>query len=239
MNRWSTSSTAAFRFLRMASSTRPQQATISSLPPMSNIMPLRLKIRSCSTSSHRLERTTSEIHRKCKGKVHMKLAIPTLIASATLVCFCSHADAETSLRSPWDRKHVQITGASYDCPSPVHLSPDLTTDGFYSDSKSSVIDPEKWKAYTESSGTYKELGNRVVAAADAFQSTGSRAAAQCVLDLLNTAASDGVFTGKMSSRQAYYVQGWVIGALAIAFLKVRGSGLVHSEEMELLTRWMK
>ena len=169
----------------------------------------------------------------------MKLAIPTLIASATLVCFCSHADAETSLRSPWDRKHVQITGASYDCPSPVHLSPDLTTDGFYSDSKSSVIDPEKWKAYTESSGTYKELGNRVVAAADAFQSTGSRAAAQCVLDLLNTAASDGVFTGKMSSRQAYYVQGWVIGALAIAFLKVRGSGLVHSEEMELLTRWMK
>src|SRR5580698_3293061 len=68
--------------------------------------------------------------------------------------------AENELRSPWDSHPVQFTDATYNCPPIVHLSPDLTTDGFYSDSKSSVIDPEKWKAYTESSGPYKDLGNR-------------------------------------------------------------------------------
>jgi poly(beta-D-mannuronate) lyase len=143
------------------------------------------------------------------------------------------------LQSPWDLNKVQITSTPYDCPSPIHLSADLTTDGFYSDSKSSIIDPVKWKAYSESSGPYKKLGDEGVAAADAYRATGSRVAAQCVLNLLDTAAADGVFTGKMSSRQAYYVQGWVIGALAIAFLKVRDSGLVRADEAPTLTKWMK
>jgi len=143
------------------------------------------------------------------------------------------------LRSPWDLKQVQITSAPYDCPQAAHLSRDLTTDGFYSDSKSSIIDPAKWKAYQESSGPYKALGDRVVAAADAFRTTGSRDAAQCALSMLDMAADDGAFTGKMSSRQAYYVQGWVIGAAAIAFLKVHDSGLVGPGEAEKVGKWMR
>jgi poly(beta-D-mannuronate) lyase len=146
--------------------------------------------------------------------------------------------AEQKLRSPWEMSKTQITASSYNCPAPIHLSADLTTDGFYSDSKSSIIDPAKWKAYAESSGPYKNLGDQAVAAADAYRTTGSRDAAQCVLSLLNTAAADGVFTGKMSSRQAYYVQGWVIEALAIAYLKVRDSGLARPEEVTSLTNWM-
>ncbi len=147
--------------------------------------------------------------------------------------------AEAPLRSPWDSHRVTLTNAPYACPAPVHLSRDLTTIGFYSDSKSSIIDPEKWKAYQESSGPYKKLGQDAVTAADAYQSTGSRTAAECVLHLLDTAAADGVFTGKMSSDQAYFVQGWVIGALAIAYLKVRDSGLVHADETAALIPWMK
>jgi poly(beta-D-mannuronate) lyase len=147
--------------------------------------------------------------------------------------------ARPALHSPWDKDKIKLTNTPFDCPPTAHLSPDLTTDGFYSDKNSSIIDPEKWKAYTESSGPYKNLGNQAVAAADAFRANGSRAAAQCVLKLLNRAAADGVFTGKMSSRQAYYVQGWVIGALAIAFLKVRDSGLENAGEAAALTKWMK
>jgi poly(beta-D-mannuronate) lyase len=134
---------------------------------------------------------------------------------------------------------VKLTEAPYQCPEFVHLSRDLTTDGFYSDSKSSVIDPAKWKAYSESSGPYKNLGNEAVAAADAYRTTGSRPAAECVLKLLGMAAADGVFTGKMSSRQAYYVQGWVIGALAITYLKVRDSGIITPAQTAALTTWMK
>lgn len=151
-------------------------------------------------------------------------------------CACGFA---AHYRSPWDGHNVPLTDAPYTCPAVVHLSRDLTTDGFYSDGKSSVIDPAKWKAYAASSGPYKELGAHVVAAADAYRQTGSRAAAECALNLMVTAAGDGVFTGKMSSRQAYYVQGWVLGAVAISYLKVRDSGLVTREDRKLLFPWFK
>lgn len=151
---------------------------------------------------------------------------------------CGIASA-AHLRSPWDLHSVAMTEDAYQCPAVVHLPPDLKTDGFYSDGKSSLIDPVKWKAYAASSGPYKELGQRTVDAADAYRTTGSRAAAQCALTLMTSAASDGVFTGKMSSRQAYYVQGWVTGAMAIAYLKVRDSGLVTRDAKRLLFPWFE
>jgi poly(beta-D-mannuronate) lyase len=169
----------------------------------------------------------------------MKHSTLAVIAALVALVPASQLKAKTALRSPWDLSNVKLTDAHYVCPEPVHVSPDLTTDGFYSDSKSSVIDPVKWKAYTESSGPYKKLGDEAVAAADAYRTTGSRPAAACVLKLLNAAAADGVFTGKMSSRQAYYVQGWVIGAVAIAYLKVRNSGVVQPNQSASLTSWMK
>lgn len=147
--------------------------------------------------------------------------------------------AEQKMQSPWDSHKVKLTSAPYTCPAIVHLPADLTTSGFYSDSKGSVIDPVKWKAYSESSGPMKDLGNRVVAAADAYQQTGSRAAAECVISHLDTAAKDGTLTGKMSSGQAYYVQGWVLGGVAIGYLKVRDSGLVSAQEEKDIFPWMK
>ena len=149
----------------------------------------------------------------------------------------SAAIAHAALQSPWDGRPVPPTDAPYACPAIVHLSRDLATEGFYSDSKSSIIDPAKWKAYSESSGPYKKLGQEIVTEADAWRSTGSRPAAQCALQHMMAAARDGVFTGKMSSRQAYYVQGWVIGAVAIAYLKIRDSGFVTPEEQKTLFPW--
>ena len=159
-----------------------------------------------------------------------------LIAGALLVAPLAYAD--TPLRSPWDGRDVTLTGAPYSCPAIAHLSADLTTDRFYSDSKSSIIDPEKWKAYVASSGPYKQLGEQIVAAADGYRTTGSRQAVECALTHMDAAAKDGVFTGKMSSNQAYYVQGWVIGAIAIAYLKVRDSGLVQPEQERDILPWI-
>ena len=148
------------------------------------------------------------------------------------------AYGEKPLRSPWDGREVKTTETPYACPAIVHLSADLTTDRFYSDSKSSIIDPEKWKAYVASSGPYKQLGQRIVDAADAYRTTGSQEAGECAFRHMDAAAEDGVFTGKMSSNQAYYVQGWVIGAIAIAYLKVRDSGLIHSEQERHILPWI-
>jgi len=156
------------------------------------------------------------------------------LLAAALLPLAAHA---APLRSPWDGKPVKLTDASYACPAVVHLSPDLTTNRFYSDAKSSVIDPEKWKAYVATSGPYKELGQRIVDAADAYRTTGSREAADCAIRHMEAAAKDGVLTGKMSSNQAYYVQGWVIGAIAIAYLKVRDSGLISAEQSKRILPW--
>jgi len=159
-------------------------------------------------------------------------ALPTLL----LVPLAAHA--ARPLQSPWDTKPVALTNAPYACPAIRHLSPDLTTNGFYSDKHSSIIDPAKWKAYAESAGPYKQLGQQVVDAADAYRTTGSRAAAECAIRHMDAGAKDGVFTGKMSSNQAYYVQGWVIGAVAIAYLKVRDSGLIRPQQAQEILPWI-
>lgn len=158
---------------------------------------------------------------------------------STLLLVPLAAYAAKPLQSPWDGKPVTLTSAPYACPAIRHLSPDLTTSGFYSDSHSSIIDPAKWKAYAESSGPYKQLGQQVVDAADAYRTTGSRAAAECAIEHMEAAAKDGVFTGKMSSGQAYYVQGWVIGAVAIAYLKVRDSGLIRPSQAHEILPWIE
>jgi poly(beta-D-mannuronate) lyase len=159
------------------------------------------------------------------------------IAAITIALAAASASA-SPLRSPWDDRPIVPTDEPYPCPPIAHLSRDLTTDGFYSDSKASVIDPAKWKAYSESSGPYKNLGQVIVDAADAWRSTGSRAAATCALSHMEAAAREGVLTGKMSSRQAYYVQGWVIGAIAIGWLKVRDSGLEAPALRDLVIPWI-
>lgn len=169
----------------------------------------------------------------------MKRSHLIFAALAALLSLAQTCAAQVPLRSPWDGSPVKLTDAPYKCPAPVHLSPNLITSGFYSDAHASIIDPAKWAAYQKSSGPVKHLGNVTVEAADAYQSTGSRQAAECVLRLEKTAALDKALTGKMSSNQAYFVQGWVVGAMAIAVLKVRPSGLVDEADTKLITDWMK
>jgi poly(beta-D-mannuronate) lyase len=173
--------------------------------------------------------TRDRIH--SKGKI-----VFALVGFSFLGMLPAHAAGK--LQSPWDGHPVKLTDAPYACPAIVHLSPDLTTNGFYSDSKASVIDPEKWKAYTASAGPYKELGNRIVDAADSYRTTGSRAALGCAVAHMEAAAKDGVFTGKMSSGQSYYVQGWTIGAIAIAYLKVRDSGSISAAQQATILHWI-
>ena len=161
-------------------------------------------------------------------------------ASALVPVFlaCSIGSAQAALQSPWDSHPVTPTDSPYTCPAIVSLSPDLTTNGFYSDGKGSIVDPAKMAEYARTSGPYKKLGQEIVDAADAWRSTGSREAAACAMQHMEAAARDGVFTGRMSSRQAYYVQGWVIGAIAISWLKIHGSGVETPDARKLVLPWI-
>lgn len=145
------------------------------------------------------------------------------------------------LRSPWDGSAIKPTKLPYSCPAVSHLPVDFVTNGFYADNDPthSIIDPVKAKAYAESAGPVKQDGNEAVAAADAYRTTGSIAAARCVIEHLEANARNRSLTGKMSSNQAYYVQGWVLGGEAIAYLKVRDSGVISRNQAAVILPWMK
>jgi len=145
------------------------------------------------------------------------------------------------LRSPWDGHPVHPTNAPYTCPATAHLPVDFVTDGFYAlnDPTHSIIDPARLKAYNETSGPVKHEGNVVVAAADDFRTTGSAEAARCVIQHLEADARQNALTGKMSSSQAYFVQGWVAGALAIAYLKVDGNTRATAAQRNLILPWLQ
>ncbi len=144
------------------------------------------------------------------------------------------------LLSPWDKKPVVQKDFPYPCPSLPHISPDLVTDGFYrlDDPTHSIIDPVRQEAYRKSADPVKAVGMAIVKAADDFRTTGSREAAQCAMSRILAMAHDKSLSGKMSSSQAYYVQGWVAGAIAIAYLKVRGNAAVPANQAREIADWL-
>jgi poly(beta-D-mannuronate) lyase len=151
------------------------------------------------------------------------------------------AAAAQPLRSPWDGEPVAITKAAYSCPAIAHIASDLVTDGFYrlDDPTHSIIDPVRQEAYRKSSDGVKAVGMAIVKAADDYRTAGSRGAAQCAMAQIVTLAQEHSLAGKMSSNQAYYVQGWVVGAVAIAYLKIRETGIATPKETETIAKWMQ
>jgi poly(beta-D-mannuronate) lyase len=172
-------------------------------------------------------------HTKCRYAFSL-----ALLAAALPVLAAAQAKA---LRSPWDGKPVTMTDAAYTCPAVAHIAPDLVTDGFYrlDDPTHSIIDPVRQEAYRKSSDGVKGVGMAVVKAADDYRTTGSRKAAQCAMGQILALAKDHSLAGKMSSSQAYYVQGWVVGAIAIAYLKIRETGMATPQQTEVIADWMQ
>jgi poly(beta-D-mannuronate) lyase len=115
------------------------------------------------------------------------------------------------------------------------------TDGFYrlDDPTHSIVDPVRQEAYRKSSDGVKAVGMAIVKAADDYRTTGSRDAGRCAMAQILTLAQEHSLAGKMSSNQAYYVQGWVVGAVAIAYLKIRETGIATPQETKTIADWMQ
>jgi len=147
--------------------------------------------------------------------------------------------ADAPLRSPWDGHAVALTGTAYQCPAVPQLPHDFATNSYYVDAHHSIPDPELKRKYEASVEPVEDFTRAIVKAADAYRTTGSRAAAQCAAALLEAAAKQKVLAGKMDGHQAVYVQGWNLGAWAVAFLKIRGSTLVADEQAKEIAKWLK
>jgi poly(beta-D-mannuronate) lyase len=165
-------------------------------------------------------------------------ALSLLCAVGTSVLVAAPAKP---LRSPWNGKPIHATDVAYPCPAIPHIAPDLITDGFYrlDDPTHSIVDPVRMEAYRKSSEGVKAVGMATVQAADDYRSSGSRQAAQCAMSRIITMAQDKSLSGKMSSTQADYVQGWVVGAVAIAYLKVRETGNATPGQIESIAKWLR
>jgi poly(beta-D-mannuronate) lyase len=155
------------------------------------------------------------------------------------ICIALPAAATEPLRSPWDLHPVAVTDHPYTCPGPSHVSPNLASGGYYTDPHHSIVDPEEHEQYSQTVEPYQEVVKKIINAADAYQTTGSRAAAECAALLIDTAAKDRFLAGRMDGNQSFFVQKWLVGAIAIAYLKTRPSGVVSAAQSTGIIHWLK
>jgi poly(beta-D-mannuronate) lyase len=163
-----------------------------------------------------------------------RVGIALLLVTAT----CALA-GDTALRSPWDRTSITVNESAFSCPAATPLPRDFATNSYLTDRQHSVPDPLLLEEHKESVSPIQDFSRAVVKAADAFQTKGSRAAAECVASLLENAAGQEALAGNMDGHQAVYEQGSNLGAWAVAFLKVRGSGVVSDEQSRKITAWLE
>jgi poly(beta-D-mannuronate) lyase len=166
---------------------------------------------------------------------HFRIA--ALLVQVALAA-CASAQG-TPLRSPWDSQVVTLTDTPWSCPVVPRLPHDFATNSYYVDSHHSIIDPVLKKRYEDSVAPIEGFSRDVVTAADAYRTKGSRSAAECATALLAGAAAQKALTGSMSGHQASYVQGWNLGSWAVAWLKVRPSGVASPEQATAIPAWLK
>jgi poly(beta-D-mannuronate) lyase len=141
------------------------------------------------------------------------------------------------LVSPWQAIQVNLTQSPYDCAAGPRIAPDITVTRNLA--KANLSPEVKQAVYPESDAALHDLTRRTVAAADEFRHTGSQAAARCVVTLLTPAAADHAMAGYMASSDATQEQNIALRALAIAYLKVRDTGVASPDEQALIAAWFE
>jgi poly(beta-D-mannuronate) lyase len=127
--------------------------------------------------------------------------------------------AQLALCSPWQAAPAAAAPVAYKCSTPPDLPVSIDVSDYYTDAAHSIVSPARLAAYRAGVGALDKAVGRVVAMGDAARAPGGQAAAACALQWLGHFAAQGALTGAMPTNQAVYVQGWLLGALAVAALK--------------------
>jgi len=142
------------------------------------------------------------------------------------------------LRSPWGTLSIRQSGQPYNCPALAPLPRDIVAYDYYTDKRFSIPDPARLRAYNEASAAFSNVMRQAIRAADFYLTTGSRPAASCVLQILNTQAASQSMTGAMASNQSDYLRNWTLGALAVTYLKVRDADVGTPAERSRIAAWL-
>jgi len=166
------------------------------------------------------------------------IVLPLLFAAVQAQSENALKSSAAPLKSPWGAAKSAPSGGKYDCPATSALPHDIAAADYYSDAKHSIIDPARYAAYNAAQELYRSQMVAAEDAADLYQKTGKLAAAHCVVQMLKQDAVADSMTGSMSTNQAYYVQNWTLGALAISYLKVQKSGVMNAGDNAAIATWM-
>ncbi|HEX8811193.1 MAG TPA: alginate lyase family protein [Terracidiphilus sp.] len=164
-----------------------------------------------------------------------RLALSLLAVLLAPACYAGDA----RLQSPWDNRPVALTDAPYNCPAPPELKKTIDAEGYYIDANHSIIDPAKQKAEEEATAGPTHLGQWVGLAADAYLTKGSRAAVACAYSLLTAAAEEDAMTGVQPTGQSHYEQKWMLAGTAMAYLKIRNTGVGTPDQDKAIQKWFE
>ncbi|RZA33522.1 MAG: alginate lyase, partial [Lysobacteraceae bacterium] len=132
---------------------------------------------------------------------------------------------------------VLLHGGALACAPPAAPVFDIDANRYYTDARSSVIDPVL-KARNEAAvrpvNDYLEF---VARAADGWQRRGDGAEARCALDWLDAWARQGALLGKMSTNQSYYTRKWTLGGLALSYARVQAQAT--PAQRQSIENWLR
>lgn len=112
-------------------------------------------------------------------------------------------------------------GPACACDAPPPPVFDIDANRYYTDTRSSVIDPvlkARNEAAVKPVNDYLEA---VARSADAWQRKQDPDAARCALGWLEAWANGGALLGKMSTNQSWYTRKWTLGGLALSYARVK------------------
>ncbi|THF50110.1 alginate lyase family protein [Allorhizobium terrae] len=169
----------------------------------------------------------------------MKSVFPALWGiSLLLSCQASAAEQAKALASPWDGSIAQTTVSNRPCAALPALSQGVTASGYYTDKNHSIIDQERLHRYKAATQSIYDTATIITRLADRYQQEGDLGAAACAAADLATLAKANSLTGTMQGNQASYVQGWVLGAFSIAWLKIRSDSQIEPRNRSTITHWL-
>lgn len=154
-----------------------------------------------------------------------------------LALLLAASPAQAALRSPWESWPAAGPAMRQPCPAAPALPREITAQDYYSDPARSVIDPARRRAYAAAVAPWNRAASQIARFADRAR-RGDRTAAGCAVASLAQFASRQAMTAAMATNQASYVQGWMLGAFALDWLKLRADPSIPAAERAAIPAWL-
>ncbi|QBE67005.1 alginate lyase [Pseudoduganella lutea] len=107
------------------------------------------------------------------------------------------------------------------CEAPPPPVRDIDANRYYTDARSSVIDPVLKTRNEAAVRPVNDFLEVVARRASAWQRRGDVADAHCALNWLEAWARPGAMLGTMTTPQSYYTRKWTLGGMALSYARVR------------------